>query len=75
MATITTNDVLEYIEKEIARHSLQGNSGELRQLRRVTAFLARVAQDVNDSANQQRFLNLYNAANTLLNNQPLDRSS
>ena len=70
MATITTEDVLEYIETELARHTLTGNSGELRQLRRITAFLARVAEDVNDSANQARFLTLFSAADRSLQGQP-----
>jgi len=74
MAKITTDDVFEYIEKELARHSLAGNSGELRQLRRITAFLARVAEDVADAANQQRFLTLFSAADRLLRDQPIDRT-
>lgn len=74
MATITTDDVVEYIEKEIARHTLQGNSGELRQLRRITAFLAAVSRDVGDTATQERLLTLFTAADALLRDQPLDRS-
>ena len=70
MATISTEDVVEYIENELARHSLAGNSGELRQLRRITAFLARAAEDVNDGSSQQRFLTLFSAADALLRDQP-----
>ncbi len=70
MATISTDDVFEYIENELARHSLAGNSGELRQIRQITAFLARVAEDVHDAANQQRFLTLFSAADGLLRDQP-----
>ena len=70
MATISTDDVFAYIENELARHSLAGNSGELRHIRRITAFLARVAEDVNDSASQQRFLTLFSAADALLHDKP-----
>lgn len=74
MATITTDDVVAYIENELARHTLAGNSGELHHIRRITAFLAQVAQDVNDSAHQERFLRLFDAADRLLRGQPIDRS-
>lgn len=74
MATITTDDVVAYIENELARHTLAGNSGELRHIQRITAFLAQVAQDVQDSANQERLLRLFDAADRLLRGQPLDRS-
>lgn len=71
MSTVSTDDVVEYIERDLARSQLQGNSGELQQLRRITAFLARVANDVGDSANQRRFLDLHAIADGLLRNQPL----
>ena len=74
MATITTDDVVRYIEEELAKHTLRGNTGELRQLRQITAFLARVADDVADKANEQRFLTLFSAADVLLSDQPIDRS-
>ena len=74
MATITTDDVVAYIENELARHTLAGKSGELRHIQRITAFLAQVAQDVQDSANQERLLRLFDAADRLLRGQPLDRS-
>ena len=70
MATMSTDAVFEYIENELARHSLAGNSGELRHIRQITAFLARVAEDVNDAANQQRFLTLFSAADGLLRDKP-----
>ncbi|MBA3469068.1 MAG: hypothetical protein H0T53_05435 [Herpetosiphonaceae bacterium] len=72
MATISTDDVVVFIERELARHSLAGNSGELRQIRRITAYLARVAEDVGDAANQQRFLTLFSAADVLLRDQPAE---
>ena len=70
MATMSTEDVFTFIENELARHSLAGNSGELRQIRRITAFLAHVAKDVSDSASQERFLTLFSAADALLNDKP-----
>lgn len=73
MSTVSTDDVVEYIERDLARSQLQGNSGELNQLRRITVFLAQIADEVGDSANQRRFLELYAVADGLLRNQPLDR--
>jgi len=74
MAPITTDDVFRYIEDQLARHTLRGNSGELRHLRQITAFLARVADDVGDADNQRRFLTLFSAADALLTGQPIDRT-
>ncbi len=72
--TVTTEDVHAFIQEQIAKHTVQGNTGELRHLRRVSAFLARVAEDVGDTPNQQRFLTLYSAANRMFEDQPIDRS-
>ncbi|HEY1016290.1 MAG TPA: hypothetical protein VGE07_26505 [Herpetosiphonaceae bacterium] len=74
MAAINADDVFAYIEEELAKHTLRGNTGELRQLRQITAFLARVSADVGDNAYQQRFLTLFSTADALLAGQPTDRT-
>lgn len=63
----------DYLRDEIARNALQGNSGELRHLRRVAAFIARVAEDVADESSQRSFLTLHDAADAALDGQPIDR--
>lgn len=69
--SLTADAVYDYMENELARHSLQHNLGELRHIRRVAAFIARVADDLGDSTNQRRFLLLFDVASQAMNNQPL----
>ena len=72
--TVTTDDVHNYLVQELSRHTVQGNTGELRHIRRVAAFLGRVADDLHDGSNKQRFQVLFDAASRAMDNQPIDRS-
>jgi len=65
--TLDTDAVFKFMQEELARHSLQNNNGELRHIRRVAAFLARVAEGVGDSANQARFVTLFDVATQAMN--------
>ena len=65
--TLDIDAMFNFMQEEVARHSLQNNVGELRHIRRVAAFLARVAEDVGDSANQARFVTLFDVATQSMN--------
>ncbi len=50
---LTINHVMDYFQDEIARHTLQGHTTELKHMRRVTDYLARVGQNVGEQRNQR----------------------
>jgi hypothetical protein len=60
---LTIDQIVEYFQGEIARHSLQGHATELKQIQRAVAYLARAAHDMGDELNHERFDILQRAAN------------